>query len=62
MSKGKKNVLDEQLEEFTSERKARPQPLIVSISHSPNGTIAGVDKDGKLWSYDAWERTWKEFR
>jgi hypothetical protein len=53
------NVLKE-LEELTIRTKTENQPLITSISHSPNGTIVGIDKDGKLWRYNDWLKKWED--
>jgi hypothetical protein len=48
----------EELEVLTKDREQ--QPLITSISHSPNGTIIGIDKEGKLWRYNEWLKKWED--
>jgi hypothetical protein len=50
----------EELEVLTKERDN--QPLITSISHNPNGTIIGIDKEGKLWRYNDWLKKWETFK
>jgi hypothetical protein len=52
----------EELEELTTHAKPENQPLITSISHSPNGTIIGIDKEGKLWRYNDWLKKWENFK
>ena len=52
----------EELEELTIYAKPENQPLITSISHSPNGTIIGIDKEGKLWRYNDWLKKWETFK
>jgi hypothetical protein len=49
----------EELKELTQIRDT--QPIVTSISHNPNGTIVGVDKEGKLWRYDDWAKLWRAF-
>jgi hypothetical protein len=53
------NVLKE-LEELTIRTKTENQPLVTSISHSPSGTIIGIDKEGKLWRYNEWLKKWED--
>jgi len=53
------NDIVEELKELTKTRDT--QPLITCISHNPNGTIVGIDKEGKLWRYDDWAKLWRAF-
>jgi len=61
MARTKKVTAPSIVEELEVLTKARDnQPLITSISHSPNGTIVGIDKDGKLWRYNDWLQKWED--
>ena len=60
MPRAKKQTSDilKELEQMT---KIVEQPIVTSVTCLPNGNIVGVDKDGKLWRYDAWEKLWRVY-
>jgi hypothetical protein len=57
----KKVITDivEELKELTQIRDT--QPIVTSVTCLPNGNIVGIDKDGKLWRYDSWDKLWRAY-